>query len=236
MSPIIQLILISGTVVAVFLFLAALVWGIRTRRGEENFVPAPKSLKNYNREETGVSTGGETVPDWLHGMTPKSPGTAKGESVPDWLRQPDAGLSGSGEPGRVPIGAEPRSLLGDLMRNAVPQFSTVMDLAKLVKQMQAAGELADNPDERNTAIRKALDQMLEQQPNNEFLIHMRDSLPSAGESDAETDAVVQVIRVAGRNVIRIDGVEYYSLADISDPVLRDEARQMLLDLDDSNPS
>jgi hypothetical protein len=235
MSPIVLLILVAGTVIAVFLFLAALVWGIRTRRGEENFVPAPKSLKNYNRQETGGSTGSEAVPDWLRGVNPESPATVKGESVPEWLRQPDLDMRGTNEPGRVPTGAEPRSLLGDLLHNAVPQFSTVMDLAKVVKQMQAAGELAENPDERNAAIRKALDQMLEQQPNNEFLIQMRDSLQSTDPSDTNTDAVVQVIRVADRNVIRIDEIEYYSLADIPDPELRDEARRMLLDLEKQKP-
>ena len=236
MSPIIQLILISGGVVAVFLFLAALVWGIRIRRGEENFVPAPLSLKNYNRPETGASTGNESVPDWLGGMDRESPGTTEGESVPDGLRQPDEGLRGNGEPNRVPIGAGSQSPFGEFLRNAVPQLSTVMELSKMVKMMQAAGELTDSNDERSAALRKALDQMLEQQPNNEFLIHMRNSFQSADESDEDTDAVIQVIRVAGRNVIRIDEVEYYSLADISDPDLRDEARQLLLDLDEQKPS
>jgi hypothetical protein len=236
MSPIVQLVLIAGAVVAVFLFLAALVWGIRTRRGEENFVPAPKSLKNYSREETATSTGNETVPDWIGGMNPESPDTAKEESVPGWPLQPEEGPQGSGQPAQTTIGAEPRSLLGDLMRNAMPQLSTVMDLAKMVKQMQAAGDLTDGSDERKSALRKALDQMLEQQPGNEFLIQIRDSLESGEGAGAETDTVVQVVRVAGRNVIRIDGVEYNSLADISDPDLRNEARKMLLDLDDPGPS
>jgi hypothetical protein len=236
MSPIVQLILIAGTVVAVFLFLAALVWGIRTRRGEENFVPAPKTLKNYNRPETGTSAGSETVPDWLQGLNPESPEIAKEESAPDWLQQPDSSLRGSGQPAQTTIGSEPRSLLGDLMRNAMPQLSTVMDLAKIVKQMQAAGDWTDASDERKASLRKALDQMLEQQPGNQFLIQMRDSLESGEGADAETDTVVQVVRVAGRNVIRIDGIEYYSLADISDPDLRDEARKMLLDLDEQKTS
>jgi nitrogen fixation-related uncharacterized protein len=236
MSPIIQLILISGSVVAVFLFLAALVWGIRTRRGEESSVPAPRSLKNYTRQEIGGSTGSEAVPDWLGGVNPELPDVAKGESVQDWLRQPNLDVRGTNEPGRVPTGAEPRSPFGDFLRNAVPQLSTVIELSKLVKQMQAAGDWADATDERKAAIRTAMDQMLEQQPQNEFLIQMRDSLESADESETGTDTVMQVIRVAGRNVVRIDGIEYYSLEDISDPNLRDEARRMLLDLDDPKPS
>ena len=235
MSPIVQLVLIAGAVVAVFLFLAALVWGIRTRRGEENFVPAPKSLKNYSRGETAASTGNETVPDWLGGINPESTEAAIEESIPGRPRQPEEGPRGSGQPAQTTIGSEPRSLLGDLLRNAVPQLSAVMDLSRVIKQIQEAGELTDTPEERNTAIRKALDQMLEQQPGNEFLIQMRDSLESGEGTDAETDTVVQVVRVAGRNVIRIDGVEYYSLADIPDPDLRDEARKMLLDLDDPGP-
>ncbi|MGB7538059.1 MAG: hypothetical protein WBM17_05940 [Anaerolineales bacterium] len=235
MSPIIQLILISGTVVAVFVFLAALVWGIRTRRGEENFVPAPKALKNYNRQESGGSTGSEAVPDWSRGVNPESPDVAKGDSVPDWLRQPNPDVRGTNAPGQVPTGAGPQSSFGDFLRNAVPQLSTVMELSKMAKMMQAAGELTGSNDERGAALLKALDQMLEQQPQNEFLIQMRDSFQSADVSETETDAVVQVIRVAGRNVVRIDGIEYYSPADIPDPALRDEARRMLLDLDDPKP-
>ncbi len=230
MSAIVQLILISGGVVAVFLFLAALVWAIRTRRGEENFVPAPKPLKNYSRPEAGASTGSEAVPDWLRGVNPQSPEASKEESVPDWLQQPEDGRQGSGQPAQTTIGSEPRSLLGDLMRNAMPQLSTVMDLARMVKQMQAAGEWTDASDERKASLRKALDQMLEQQPGNPFLIQMRESLESGEGTDAETDTVVQVVRIAGRNVIRIDGVDYNSPAEIPDPELRDEARQMLADL------
>ncbi len=236
MSPIVQLILIAGAVMAVFLFLAALVWGIRTRRGEENFVSAPKTLKNYNRPETGTSAGNETVPDWLQGLSPESPEIAKEESASDWLQQPNSDLRGSGQPAQSTVGSEPRSLLGDLMRGAMPQLSTVMDLARMVKQMQAAGEWTDASDERKAALRRALDQMLDQQPGNQFLIQMRDSLESGEDAGAETDTVMQVVRVAGRNVVRIDGVEYYSLADISDPELRDEARKMLLDLEDPKPS
>ncbi len=235
MSPIIQLILIAGAVVAVFLFLAALVWGIRTRRGEENFVPAPKSLKNYNRPETGTSSEDDTVPDWLGGLIPESPQMVKDESVPDWLRQPDPGLRGSGQTAQTTIGSEPRSLLGDLLHNAVPQLSAVMDLGSVIKQIQEAGELTDTPEERKTAIRKALEQMLEQQPGNQFLIQMRDSLPSNEETGEDAESVVQVVRMAGRNVIRIDGVEYQSPADIPDPELRDEAMKMLLDLDEQKP-
>ena len=236
MSQVVQLILIAGAVVAVFLFLAALVWGIRTRRGEENFVPAPKTLKNYSRPESGVSTGSDAAPDWLRGMNPEFPETVKEESVPDWLRQPEDGSRGSGQPAPATIGSEPRSLLSDLMRGAVPQFSSVMELARMAKQMQAAGELPDTSDDRKAALREALDRMLEKQPDNEFLLQMRKSLPSKDEDGDDAESVVQVVRVAGRNVIRIDGVDYYSLADIPDPDLRDEARQLLLDMDEQKPS
>ncbi|GEM_PF-3776621 len=217
MSPIIQIILVAGAVLVVFLFLAALVWGIRTRRGEEDFIPAAQSLKNYSSGMSAAASGDEIDTDWL--------------------RQPEHDASGSGEPERIPIDAGRQPSFTDFLRNAVPQISTVMDLSRAIKQMQAAGDWTDASDERKAAIRMALDQMLEQQPQNEFLIQMRDSLEFAGESEDEADDEegMQVIRVAGRKVIRVDGVDYYSLAEIPDPDLRDEARQMLLDLNDQEP-
>jgi hypothetical protein len=180
MSPIILLILIAGSVIAVFLFLAALVWSIRTRRNEGNFVPAPESIKNR------ASARNDAVPDWLHGSDSQQPDRGNLESGTDWLRQPNLNSRSFDEPERIPISAGPQSPFGDFLRNAVPQLSTVIDLSRMVKQMQATGEWTDAPDERNAAIRKALDKMLEQHPHNEFLIHMRDSLQSGEESDTET--------------------------------------------------
>jgi hypothetical protein len=181
MSPIILLLLIAGTVIAVFLFLAALVWGIRTRRAEENFIPAPESGKHR------ASVRNDTVPDWLHGSDSQQPARANPESVPDWLRRPNLDSRSFDGSERNPIGAGPPSPFGDFLRNAAPQLSTVIDLSRMVKQMQATGEWTDAPEKRNAAIRKALAKMLEQQPDNEFLIHMRDSFQSGDGSDADLD-------------------------------------------------
>ncbi|MBN2085146.1 MAG: hypothetical protein JW748_07950 [Anaerolineales bacterium] len=218
MAPIVQIILLAGAVFTVFLLMAALAWGIRTRRNEEDFMPAPNSLQKHNRRMPAAFPGDE--------------------SAPDWMRQPGQDAGGSGQPERIPAGIGGQPFFTDFLRNAVPQISTLIDLSRAVKQMQAAGDWTDASEDRKAAIRKALDQMLEQQPQNEFLIQMRDSLEFDGESDAEAEDEegMQVIQVAGRNIIRVDGTEYYSLAEIPDPRLRNQARQMLLDMNDKESS
>ncbi len=181
MSTTVAVILIALMVFFGFLLAAALVWGIRTRRTEENFIPAPKSIKNR------ASVSNDPVPDWLSGIDSRQPARANPESVPDWLRQPNLDSPSFDGSGRNPIGTGPHSPFGDFLHNAVPQLSTVMDLSRMIKQMQATGEWTDAPDDRNAAIRKALAKMLEQQPNNEFLIQMRDSFQSDDGSDADPD-------------------------------------------------
>jgi hypothetical protein len=180
MSTTVAVILIALMVLFGFLLAAALVWSIRTRRAEENFIPAPESIKHR------ASARNDTVPDWLHGSDSRQPDRGNPESVPDWLRQPNLNSRSFDGPERIPISAGPQSPFGDFLRNAVPELSTVIDLSRMVKQMQATGEWTDAPDERNAAIRKALAKMLEQHPHNEFLIQMRDSLQSGEESDPET--------------------------------------------------
>jgi hypothetical protein len=213
MSSTVLVILVAGGVIAVFLLLAALAWGIRTRRGEENFIPAPEKIKNYRPRLSDAGGDVETVTEWM--PAPKPAGTV---SPP----------SGAGSP----------PAFGDILRTVVPQLSSVIDLGKLMQQMQISGETMQNPDERNTAIRKALDQMIGQQPDNAMLRQWRDSFPAESESETEEDITidVEVIQVAGRNVIRAGGVEYYSLAEIPDPDVRDEARRLLAELNDQNPS
>jgi hypothetical protein len=218
MSSTILIVLVAGGVVVVFLLLAALAWGIRTRREEENFSPAPDSLKPIKRTSPGFASGNETVPDWM-----PEPEPAATVSVPSV---------------RIPTGMGLQSPFGDLLRNAVPQLASVMDLGKLVQQMQASGETIQNPDERNAAIRQALDQMIEQQPDNELLLQIRDSIGSGDESEADEEYTVdvEVVRIGGRNVIRAGGTDYYSLMDIPDPDVQAEARRLLLEIEEQKPS
>jgi hypothetical protein len=211
MSSTILILLVAGAVVAVFICLAALAWGIRTRRGEENFIPAPESsVKNQPRlSESGGA--GEAAPEWMPAAEP-----AVTVSPP----------SGTGSP------------FGDILRTMVPQLSTIIDIGKAMQQMQVSGETMQNPNERNAALRKALDRMIEQQPDNPTLRQWRDSIPAESESETDEDITidVEVIQVAGRNVIRAGGVEYFSLAEISDPDVREEARRLLAELYNSDAS
>ena len=213
MSPTVLVILVAGCVIAIFLLLAALVWGIRTRRGEENFIPAPESIRKTQPRLSESGGAEDAVPEWM--AAPKPAATF---SPP----------SGTGSP----------SAFGDILRTMVPQLSSVLDLGKLMQQMQVSGETMQNPDERNAALRKALDQMIGQQPDNAMLRQWRDSIPEESESETDEDITidVEVIQVGGRKVIRAGGTEYYSLMDIPDPDVQEEARRLLLEIDDRDPS
>jgi hypothetical protein len=215
MSSTVLVILVAGGVISVFLLLAALAWGIRTRRGEENFTPAPGRIRKTQPRLSDSGGVEEAVPDWM--AAPKPAATV---SLP----------SGTGSP----------SAFGDILRTTVPQLSTFIDLGKLIQHMQASGETMDNPEERNAALRKALDQMIAQQPDNAMLRQWRYSIGSVGESEDDEeyteDVDVEVVRVGGRNVIRAGGTEYYSLMDIPDPDVQEEARRLLLEIDDRDPS
>jgi hypothetical protein len=215
MQPIVQVILVAGIVLVVSLLLAAIAWGIRIRRDEDNFIPPPGPLKKSDRE----------FPDPF----------AEKEAAQDGLRELKRGVADTipaAEKGQV--GTGPESPMKNILRSAVPELSTLMDLGKIVSQ---AGDSGGSSEERRRALLNAVEQMLEKQPDKALLRELRDTLRAGEESPVEDsdESTVQVIRVGGRNVIRIDGTDYYSLADIPNPDLRDEAMRMLLDLDDQKP-
>ena len=219
MQPAVLMILVAGIVFAVFLILAALVWSIRTRRSEENFIPAPAAMKKEKREVPDPFGGKEPAPDWM-------------------LELKRDALDSVSTPERVPIGAEPESPVKDFLHSAFPEISTLIDLGKMVQQVQSAGGAPESSEERKEALLTAVEQMLEEQPDNPLLLQVRDTLQSGGGQTVDSTGGnrVQVVQVAGRNILRVDGIEYYSVADIPDPELRRQARLLLTSLNEENSS
>jgi hypothetical protein len=84
-------------------------------------------------------------------------------------------------------------------------------------------------EERAAALYSAVRDLLEQKPDDEFLTRVFDMLHSAGFHPEEPVPAerIQIVRVPGKTLFRVDGVEYYSLMDIPDPELRDQARRKL---------
>jgi hypothetical protein len=229
MSPVLLTILIAGIVFAGFLLLAAIAWGIRTRRGEENSIPAPDRKKNVWESSAAPDESGE-IPDWLQPAAPKA-GESGGrqKDTPEWLRGMTAEAREFDSPfGSTPVGTEKISPVLDMFRGAFPQVSTLVSLGKLVKQIQAEEGSPETPEVRLTALTTAVKQLLEKNPEDEFLLRIRDALQSAGPAgDAVGGESVKVVQVAGRNVVRVGEDEYDSVSEIPDPELRDQVRSIL---------
>jgi hypothetical protein len=229
MSSVVLLFAVAGFVLVAFLLAAALVWSIRVRRSEGNFVPAPEGWKQRRRGTPDSSAESGSHPERLRERERESAPVAEEDGPPAWMREKQGGESVSE---RIPIGAEPESPLKDFLRNAVPSISTVVDLGKLVQQIQAAEEKLDTPEERRAAIVRAAEQLMEQHPDNDFLRQVLESLQIQGYSAAETEPpkVINIVQTTGRNLIHVDGVEYSSVEDIPDPEKREQARRMLASL------
>lgn len=210
MSQTVTLVLIAVSAFIVFLLLALVLWSIRIRRAEDGFEPAPTD-RQKNRS---------TVYD------PFAPAEAPAEDMQSLTQEiPDIPIS-SAQP---PTDEETESPLKSLLRSAMPELSTMIELGKMVKDSQAAGETPNSPEERNAAFQRALDKMLEEQPDNSFLRQLRTSMPSADASSAATaeDDRVQVFQVGGKTAIRVDGVEISSADDIPDPEIREKVRRLI---------
>jgi hypothetical protein len=223
------LIVIAG-VVAVFLFLAFLAWGIRARRGEENFIPAPENLKKRDRPKPDSSGQSQAYSDWLRERGRATPSPAAPESVPEWMKGMEQAAPGpSGRSEKTPIGAEPASPFGDFLRGVFPQLSTLKELAELIRAAESTGADAETSEERTAEVLRAVEAMIEKRPNVEFLRQMRDQIRTRVHPDENPadGGRVQVFQVAGRTVILADGVEYSSPEEIPDPVVSREARRMI---------
>jgi hypothetical protein len=210
MQPIVLMLLVAAIGFTVFLLLALVVRTIRTRRAEDGFEPAPEGTRKSTREISDPFSTTEPAPDWMRSLSRDSP-----------------------EPVQSP-GGESESPFKNLLRSAMPEISTLMDLGKMVKESQPVGEMPRSEEERNAAFAKAVDEMLEKQPDNAFLRQLRDSLPASGSrSDMpESENRIQVFQIGGKTTIRVDGVEYSSAEDIPDPEVREQVRekvQRLLD-------
>jgi hypothetical protein len=229
MPPIVSVALVAGIVLFVFLLLATLAWSIRIRRHEGNFIPAPEEWKHRGGRNSASSM--ESRPDWRRDLGSESASKAEEEATSEWMREKKR-LEAADLSEKVPIGAEPESPLRDFLRNAFPSISTVAELGKLVQQVQEVEGKSDTPEERKATIAKALAELAEQQPENNFLRGILDSLQLNGFSAADSESLegVRIVQSTGRNLIHVDGVEFYSVEDIPDPEKREQARRMLASL------
>ncbi len=161
------------------------------------------------------------------------------EPAPDWMKMGKREILDSPAPvEESPSIIEAESPLRSFLRNAVPELSSAIDLGKIVQMAEDAGEKLGSTEERKAVIYKAVNELLEQQPENEFLRQVLDSLQIGDYQSEETASEdrVKVLRIPGRNLIHVDGVEYYSVADIPDPEMREEARRILASLNDKSQS
>jgi hypothetical protein len=216
MSITLQIMLIAGAVFATFIVLGLVIWSIRIRREEDGFVPAPpKPPKSMIRTPYTVESE-QAVADWMSPPTKEiaEPILPSGKLLPD----DDFG-----------------SPFKSLLRSAMPELSTLIELGKMVKESQAAEGASNSPEERNAALRQAVDRMLEQNPDSDLLRQLRSSLPSAGEiADATIDdSRVQVYEVDGKKTVLVDGANVTSADDILDPVLREKIQRLLDSLDEN---
>jgi hypothetical protein len=214
MSPTVLVLLVAGTAFVVFLLLALIVWSIRIRRAEDGFEPAPPAVRKSARTFSESFSAAEQKPAWLNNLAGAVSDTRTSSAGPST----DQGS---------------KSLLGNLMRGAMPEISTLLELGKMVRDSQAAGDAKMSAEERNAAFHRALDQMLEERPEDAFLQQLRASLPPAGDASAfsDEDSRVQVFQLGGKTAIRVDGVEVSSADEISDPALREKVRRLLEELD-----
>jgi hypothetical protein len=208
MSPTVLVLLVAGIAFVVFLLLALIVWSIRIRRAEDGFEPAPPAVRKSARTFSESFSAAEQKPEWLNNLAGAVSDTRTSAAGPST----DEGS---------------KSILGNLIRGAMPEISTLLELGKMVRDSQAAGDAKMSAEDRTAAFQRALDQMLEKQPDNAFLQQMRASLPSAGGASAfsDEDSRVQVFRVGGKTTIHVDGVEVANADDIPDPEVREQVRE-----------
>jgi flagellar biosynthesis/type III secretory pathway M-ring protein FliF/YscJ len=209
-SPTLMILIIAGIVGAVFLLLAMIAWTIRVRRAENMHEPTQQdlqdALRNAQRERDSAGMDLERIREH------------KGELPELRIFQ-----------GSLPEGKGTRSVPRDLLFKAVPGLSILMELGKVVRESEE-GKAAQTPEEKNEAFRKALERMLEQQPDNALLRQMLNALPvgdGASHTAAVDDERIQVYRIGGKTAIRVDGVEFSSASDISDPEVRSKVRELI---------
>jgi hypothetical protein len=209
-SPTLMILLIAGIVGAVFLLLAMIAWTIRVRRAENMHEPTQQDSQDALRNAQRVRD--------MAGMKLERIREHKGEFPEFRIFQ-----------GSLPEGEGSRSVSQDLLYKTVPGLSVLMELGKVVRESEE-GKAARTPEEKNEALRKALERMLERQPNNALLRQMLNSWPVGGGT-SHTDAVdeerIQVYRIGGKIAIRVDGVEFSSADEISDPEVRNKVRELI---------
>ncbi len=213
MSQITTLALIAVSAFIVFLLLALVIWSIRIRRAEDGFEPAPTDRQKTRSEVYDPFAPAEPPTEDIQSLT---------QEIPDIPISSD----------KPPSDEETDSPFKGLLRSAMPELSTLIELGKMVKDSQESGETPDSPEERNAALRRAVDQMLEKNPDNALLQQLSNSIPSADASSAGDDRV-QVFQVGGKTAIRVDGVEISSAEDIPDPELREQVREKIRRLMDA---
>jgi hypothetical protein len=209
MSPIMMVLLVAGVVVAVFLLLVMIVWTIRVRRAENNSEPKPMNARKIMRDTREVQ-----------------------ESASEIMERVNMRAGDIPEPAVVSVrssgGDEKKSVFQALLGSAVPELSTLIELGKMIKESEE-GKAADTPEEKNEALRKGVERMLEQHPDNAFLRQMLTSLPrEAGTADPAVDKDgIQVFRIGGKTAIRVDGIDFSSADEINDPETRRKVRELI---------
>lgn len=209
-SPTLMILLIAGIVGAVFLLLAMIAWTIRVRRAENMHEPTRQDPQDALRNAQWIQDSARMNLERIR--------ERRGE-LPE-LRI----LQGS-----LPEGEGSRSVSQDLLLKAVPGLSVLMELGKVVRESEE-GKAARTPEEKSEAFRMALERMVEQQPDNALLRQMLNSLPVGGGAPRTADVDeerIQVYRIGGKTAIRVDGVEFSSADDISDPEVRSKVRELI---------
>ncbi len=82
---------------------------------------------------------------------------------------------------------EPEPLLRNVLRGAFPQISVIMEMGKLVQQIEAQQGESATKEERMANLRTAVDRMLAEHPDNEFLVQMRKTLYDQNSAQERDD-------------------------------------------------
>ncbi|MBN1438249.1 MAG: hypothetical protein JW929_02475 [Anaerolineales bacterium] len=227
MSSVMLAAIAAGFVLLLFLLAATILWGIRTRRGESSTVPAPKERKKIRADISDPPDLSGSYRQWLDERA-EIPAVAAQQPVSARIREEaHAVLKTAGS--NVPFGKELESPLQKILCGVMPELSALIEVGKRVQMAAAADAESGSAEERQAILRRVVAEMANRQPENGFLRQVLETLeverPEAGRGDPRER--ITVVQIPGRNIVEVDGVEYYSVTDIPDPQLREEARRMV---------
>jgi hypothetical protein len=219
---------VVGLVFAAALAAAFLVWSIRSRRGEENFTPAPpRPLRPVTpmtasvRESPALrneAPAPETNPSMKKVLRRFAPEIWQ---VVELSKRITAASSAAETPD------EKKAAIHRALVEMVREQPDNVMLQQLIAQFDPGenGPEEEPVDEPSSGAEAAgLSATLEQLLGSEF---RDDQHHPADELGFSNQGQIKVIRAAGRNLVSIDGVEYRSTEEIADLRLREQARRIL---------